>query len=145
MHFEYFTGGFNRMVLPKKIFKRVFQFKIYRRIIISFGLMFVMTVAILSCLLFYLFASSATKEIDNTSKQMLAQISYASDVIYDQATNISTQLANDNNIISFFNSREVDKIVYFNISRQLISSQRLEKTNKSKQLTKTSLLILQQE
>lgn len=111
------------MAFLKKTFTRVFQFKIYRRIIVSFGLMFIMTVAVLSCLLFYLFSSSAAKEIDNTSKRMLDQTSYASDVIYNQATNISSQLINDNNIIAFFNSNDVDKIVYFNISRQLTNIQ----------------------
>lgn len=111
------------MALLKKTFKRVFQYKIYRRIIVSFGLMFIMTVTILSCMLFYLFSSSATKEIDNTSKRMLAQISYASDIIYNQATNISTQLINNNDIITFFNSKDVDKVVYFNISRYLTNIQ----------------------
>lgn len=113
------------MAFFKKIFKRIFQFKIYRRIIVSFGLIFIATVVILSCLLFYLFSTSATKEIDNTSKQMLAQTSYASDVIYNQATNISTQLFNDNNILSLINSKEVDKIVYYNISRQLSNIQNI--------------------
>ena len=111
------------MALLKKTFKRVFQFKIYRRIIVSFGLLFIMTVVLLSCLLFYLFSSSAAKEIDNTSRRMLAQTSYASDIIYDQATKISTQLTNDHNIITFFNSSEVDKIVMYNISRQLTNIQ----------------------
>lgn len=113
------------MILFKKIFKRILQFKIYRRIIISFGLIFIATVTILSCLLFYFFSSSATKEIADTSKQMLAQTSYASDVIYNQATNISSQLINDNNIITFLNSQEVDKTVYYNISRQLANIQNI--------------------
>lgn len=111
------------MAFMKELFKRLFQFKIYRRIIASFCLMFIATVAILSCMLFFLFSSSAAREIDNTSKQMLAQTSYASDLIYDQVLTISSYLINDNNIISFFHLENIDKVVYYNISRQLTSIQ----------------------
>lgn len=108
------------MAFMKELFKRLFQFKIYRRIIASFCLMFIATVAILSCMLFFLFSSSAAREIDNTSKQMLAQTSYASDLIYDQVLTISSYLINDNNIISFFHLENIDKVVYYTGLMQLM-------------------------
>jgi two-component system response regulator YesN len=111
------------MALIKKLFKRILQFKIYRRIIASFCLMFIATVAVLSCLLFFLFSASTAREIDNTSKQMLAQTSYAADLIYEQVLTISSYLINDNNVVSFFHSENIDKVVYYNISRQLTNIQ----------------------
>ena len=111
------------MALIKKLFNRILQFKIYRRIIASFCLMFIATVTILSCLLFFLFSRSAAKEIDNTSRHMLAQTSYAADLIYEQVLTISSYLINDNNIISFFHLEDIDKVIYYNISRQLTNIQ----------------------
>lgn len=111
------------MALIKKLFRRIIQFKIYRRIIASFCLMFIATVTILSCLLFFLFSSSAAREIDKTSKQMLAQTSYAADLIYEQVLTISSYLINDNNVVSFFYMDNIDKVVYYNISRQLTNIQ----------------------
>ena len=102
-----------------KIFSRMFQFKIYRSIILSYGLMFTITVSILSCILFYLFANSAAREINNYSKIMLSQTSYASEVIYNQVTNISSQLLNDTDIISFLYSSETSKVNAYNISLKL--------------------------
>jgi hypothetical protein len=112
-----------KMALIKKLFNRILQFKIYRRIIASFCLMFIATVTILSCLFFFLFSRSAAKEIDNTSRHMLAQTSYAADLIYEQVLTISSYLINDNNIISFFHLEDIDKVIYYNISRQLTNIQ----------------------
>jgi two-component system, response regulator YesN len=85
--------------------------------------MFIMVITLLSYMLFYLFSTSAVKEIDNHSKVLLAQTSYASEVIYNQVTNISSQLINDNNIISFLYSSKNDKVVNYNVSTQMTKIQ----------------------
>lgn len=107
------------MNFTTRLFKRIFQFKIYRRLILSFVLMLVLTVSVLCFVLFYLFSKSTGEEIADNSKQMLTQTSYASDVIYEQTVYISTQLMNNNSIITFLNSDDVDKILCFRISKEL--------------------------
>lgn len=108
-----------------KFFNKILQFKIYRKIIISYGMMLILTVVFLSYMLFYLFSSRAAKEIDNTSKEMLMQTSYASEVVYNQVTNISSQLLNDDSIISFLYSKGSDKVANYNISTQLTKIQNI--------------------
>lgn len=92
-----------------KINSRIFKYKFYRKIITSYIILVVLTVAILSSTLFYFFSKSSAKEIDTNLKSMLTQMSYASNVVYNQVLTISNQLNMDNEIITYLNSPHNDK------------------------------------
>ncbi|MNO34987.1 HTH-type transcriptional regulator YesS [compost metagenome] len=88
---------------------RLIRYKAFQKLTISYFLLILITVCLLSSLLFYLFSASAVKEIDSNSKGMLSQISYASDVVYNQVMTIGNSLINDPQIITFLNGKEEDK------------------------------------
>lgn len=101
------------------ILRRLHQYKIYRRIIISYILLITLTISLVCSILFGMFSSSTVKEIDTNSRSMLTQTSYTSDLIYSQVMNIAKQLTIDNNIVSFLYSDNADKIAAYNASMQL--------------------------
>lgn len=101
------------------ILKQLHQYKIYRRIIISYILLITLTITLVCSILFWMFSSSTVKEIDSNSRSMLSQTSYTSDLIYSQVMNIAKQLTIDNNIVSFLYSDNTDKIAAYNASIQL--------------------------
>lgn len=106
-----------------KVGKHVFRYKLYKNIIVSYIILVIITVTLLSSILFYFFSSSSTKEIDKNLKSMLTQMSYASDVVYNQVLTISNQLNMDNEIITYINAGESDndynKVIKYNIYTKL--------------------------
>ncbi|HEX2924877.1 MAG TPA: hypothetical protein VHP38_01230 [Ruminiclostridium sp.] len=101
------------------ILRRLNQYKIYRRMIISYILLITVTISLVCSILFVMFSSSTVEEIDSNSRAMLSQTSYTSDLIYSQVMNIAKQLTIDNNIVSFLYSDKEDKIAAYNASIQL--------------------------
>lgn len=98
---------------------RFFRYKAFQKLTVSYFLLILITVLLLSGTLFYLFSKSAVKEIDRNSRTMLSQISYASDVIYNQVMTVGNALINDPEVISFLNSPTEDKTSNYHIFRQL--------------------------
>lgn len=103
--------------------RHIFRYKLYKNIIISYITLVIITVTLLSSILFYFFSSSSSKEIDKNLKSMLTQMSYASNVIYNQVLTISNQLNMDNEIITYVNTSEKDndynKVIRYNIYNKL--------------------------
>jgi hypothetical protein len=93
--------------------KRFFQYKVYRKIILSYIVIVTITISLVCTILYFSFSSSAANAISHTSESMLIQTSYTSDVIYNQVFNISSQLLADNDIISFFYLGKKDILINY--------------------------------
>ncbi|WP_168123676.1 helix-turn-helix domain-containing protein [Paenibacillus sp. HB172176] len=98
---------------------RLVRYKAFQKLAISYFLLILLTVSLLSTYLFYFFSKSAVQEADRNSKAMLSQISYASDVVYNQAMTIGNSLLNLPEITSFLNDSEEDKTKNYHVFRQL--------------------------
>ncbi|WP_027094491.1 helix-turn-helix domain-containing protein [Cohnella thermotolerans] len=98
------------------LLKRIRQYRVYRRMVLSYLLLSVVTVSLLAVSLYSLFSAKAVREIDKSSRQMLAQVGYTSNVVYEQVQTITGQLLSDHEIMSFLNAREDDKIVNYTAS-----------------------------
>jgi two-component system response regulator YesN len=90
---------------------RIRQYRVYRRLVLSYLLLLVVTITLLSYILYAMFSARAVQEIDRSSKQMLAQVSYTANVVYGQIQDVTGQLLSDNEIISFLYAKEDSKLV----------------------------------
>lgn len=93
--------------------RRIRQYRVYRRMVLSYLLLTVMTITLLSFILYALFSARAVQEVDRTSRQMLSQVSYTSNVVYEQVQRITGQLLSDPVIMSFLYAKEDDKTVNY--------------------------------
>ncbi len=96
--------------------RRIRQYRVYRRLVMSYLLLTVITITLLSYILYAMFSARAVQEIDRSSKQMLAQVSYTANVVYEQVQNITGQLLSDNEIMSFLYAKEDSKMVDYTAS-----------------------------
>lgn len=81
--------------------------------VLSYLLLSVVTIALLSFTLYAMFSARAVQEAGRSSRQMLSQVSYTSDVVYDQVQRITGQLLSDRVILSFLYAKEDDKTVNY--------------------------------
>lgn len=106
-----------------KFMNKNLKYKFYRKIIISFIIIVTITILSLSGTLFSLFSSSAAEEIDSNLKSMLTQVSYTSDIVYNQVLNLGNQLNTDNDICTYFYPKNSDpdtiKVINYNIYLKL--------------------------
>lgn len=98
---------------------RLVRYKAFQKLTISYFLLILLTVSLLSTYLFYFFSRSAIQEIDRNSKAMLSQISYASDVVYNQVMTIGNSLLTQPEIASFLNDTVEDKTKNYHVFQQL--------------------------
>lgn len=98
---------------------RLVRYKAFQKLTISYFLLILLTVSVLSTYLFYFFSRNAVQEIDRNSRAMLSQISYASDVIYNQAMIIGNSLLTQPEITSFLNNKEENKTTNYHVFQQL--------------------------
>lgn len=98
---------------------RLARYKAFQKLTVSYFLLVLLTVSLLSGVLFYLFSRSAVKEIDRNSKAMLSQVTYASDVVYNQVMTIGNALLIQPEISSFLNGTTEDKTNNYLIFRQM--------------------------
>lgn len=96
--------------------RRIRQYRVYRRMVLSYLLLTVVTLTLLSFILYSLFSNKAVQEIDQSSRQMLAQVSYTANVVYEQVQTITGQLLSDHEIVSFLGEREDNKIANYTAS-----------------------------
>lgn len=99
---------------------RVRQYRVYRRLVLSYLLIILITITLLCSILYSLFSRSVVQEIEQSSQDMLSQVSYTANVVLKQVEDISYQLLNDNEIITFMYAHEEDKLVNYN-ANQLLS------------------------
>ncbi|WP_373228565.1 helix-turn-helix domain-containing protein [Cohnella sp.] len=91
--------------------RRIRQYRVYRRLVLSYLLLLVVTITLLSIILYSMFSARAVQEIDRSSKQMLTQVSYAANVVYGQIQDVTGQMLSDNEIMSFLYAKEDSKTV----------------------------------
>ncbi len=103
----------------RRILGRLIRYKTFQKLAISYFLLVLLTLSVLSAVLFSLFSNSAVKEIDRNSKIILTQISYASDVVYNQVMTIGNALITEPQMISFLNAAQEDKTQNYSVFRQL--------------------------
>lgn len=96
--------------------RRIRQYRVYRRMVLGYLSLLVLSITLLSVILYVLFSSKAVQEIDRSSRQILAQVSYTSNVVYGQVQDITGQLLSDNEIISFVYAKTDDKKVNYTAS-----------------------------
>jgi len=89
---------------------RIRQYRVYRRLVISFFLLIVLSIAIVSTILYTLFSSRAVKEIDKSSQQMLSHVSFTANVVYKQIQDVVSQLLIDNHVNAYLYADQVDKV-----------------------------------
>ncbi|WP_227013719.1 helix-turn-helix domain-containing protein [Paenibacillus psychroresistens] len=94
--------------------KRIRQYRIYRRLFLSYLLLIVLSMSIVSTILYTLFSIETVKQIDISSKEMLSQVSYTSSLAYKQIQDLTAQLSVDNDIISFMYADKVNKLINSN-------------------------------
>ncbi|GIP55487.1 helix-turn-helix domain-containing protein [Paenibacillus vini] len=98
---------------------RLVRYRAFQKLTISYFLLILFTVSLLSSVLFYLFSKSAVKEIDRNSRAMLSQVTYASDVVYNQVMAIGNALLTQPEITSFLNDTKEDKTSNYHVFQQL--------------------------
>ncbi|MDO3408642.1 helix-turn-helix domain-containing protein [Saccharibacillus sp. CPCC 101409] len=98
---------------------RLVRYKAFQKLTISYFLLVLLTVGLLSTVLFHLFSGSAVKEIDRNSKAMLSQVSYASDVVYNQVMTMGSALLIRPEVAAFLNDKVEDKTNNYHIFRQM--------------------------
>lgn len=96
------------------------HFTIYRKMFFSYLILIILSVILISGILFQLFSSSTVMEINNISQSMLSQTSYASDVIYDQVFSIGNELLHNNEIITALFTKVQDPVLEYNVLQKLI-------------------------
>lgn len=98
---------------------RLVRYKAFQKLTISYFLLVLLTVSLLSGVLFSLFSRSAIKEIERNSRAMLSQITYASDVVYNQVITIGNTLLIQPEILSFLDETVESKVSNYHIFQQL--------------------------
>lgn len=98
---------------------RLVRYKAFQKLTISYFLLVLLTVSLLSGVLFSFFSRSAVKESERNSRAMLAQITYASDVVYNQVMAVGKTLLIQPGIIAFLNAAAEDKIDNYRIFKQM--------------------------
>ncbi|EXX85945.1 hypothetical protein BG53_07160 [Paenibacillus darwinianus] len=91
--------------------RRIRQYRVYRRLVLSYLLLLTVTITLLSFILYLMFSARAVQEIDRSSKQMLTQVSYTANVVYDQIQDVTGQMLSDNEIMSFLYANTDSKTV----------------------------------
>ncbi|WP_405108649.1 helix-turn-helix domain-containing protein [Paenibacillus sp. FSL K6-1217] len=98
---------------------RLVRYKAFQKLTISYFLLVLLTVSLLSSVLFSLFSRSAIKEIERNSRAMLSQITYASDVVYNQVVTIGNTLLIQPEILSFLDETVENKVSNYHIFQQI--------------------------
>ncbi len=95
------------------------RYRVARRLMGSYLVLAVATIAALSAILFALFSRSAAGQIAASSRDLLQRTAYAADVLDGQVQGIGGHLINDLDVISFLYSKQDDKILDYNAMRAL--------------------------
>lgn len=102
-----------------KLLKSIRYYKVYSKILISYISIITLCIILVCIILFQLFSFSSTLEINRVSEAMLSQISYSSDMVYEQMYTVGSQMLNDNNIMSFMFEKEAEPVLEYQISKEL--------------------------
>ncbi|GGG01285.1 AraC family transcriptional regulator [Paenibacillus abyssi] len=90
------------------------NYRVYRKLLLSYVLLIVITISLVTTILYFLFSAKAVQEIDDSSQKMLSQVSYTANVVFKQIEIITNQLLNDSQVTMFLYANN-DKIVNYNV------------------------------
>lgn len=96
------------------LFKRITQYKLFRRILLLNIMLLTFALALVSSILYNLFSKSAAEEVSNNALVKLMQVSYTADIIHNNVTSIGNQIINDANAIVYLYSKEPNKVNDYN-------------------------------
>lgn len=95
------------------LLKRFRHYRVYRKLLLSYLLLIIATITLVTSILYFLFSARTVQEIDQSSQEMLSQVSYTANVVFKQIEVITNQLLNDSQITMFLYANN-DKIVNYN-------------------------------
>ena len=99
--------------------QRIPRSKMYRKLLLSYVLLVVATIIIISIVLFRQFSESSAGEIAEISLNMLKQTSFASDVIYQQSFQVANQMISNNTIFTAMYAKETDYLLQYHVAIEL--------------------------
>ncbi|MFD0717613.1 helix-turn-helix domain-containing protein [Paenibacillus sp. GCM10027626] len=92
---------------------KLFQYQAYRSMLLSFIFLTSVIVALICVTLFTLFAHSSSRDVGKISESMLAQTSYAANIIEEQVYEIGNHLLSNRTMVTSIYSQKVDYIEEF--------------------------------
>jgi len=93
---------------------KLFQYQAYRSMLLSFIFLTSVIVALICVTLFALFAHSSSRDVGKISESMLAQTSYAANIIEEQVYEIGNHLLSNRTMVTSIYLQEVNYIEEFN-------------------------------
>lgn len=101
------------------LWQNIKRFTVYRRLIVSYSILVLITIALISTILYQQFSRSSVMEINNMSGAMLSQTRYAADIIYDQVFLVGNELLHNNEVISAMHSATKDALVEYGVIQKM--------------------------
>lgn len=101
------------------VFRKIANHKYLRNLILSYITLIVISAALIAAFLYYSFSVAAAKGIGSYAKLTTNQISFASDLVYNQVVTLNNQLEMDTDIINFVNHSSLDKVSRYQIATKL--------------------------
>jgi two-component system, response regulator YesN len=95
------------------------RYRVYRRLMASYLILAIATIAALSVTLYSLFSASALGEISQNSQVLLERTAVAADILNDEVATIGGHLVNEIDVISYLFSKRDDKMLDFRAMRVL--------------------------
>ena len=93
--------------------------KMYKKLLISYVLLVVVTISLISFTLFRKFSMSSADEIADMSLNMLTQTSFASDLIYRQSLQVANQMIGNTTIFTAMYAKEQDYQLQYHVAIEL--------------------------
>jgi len=93
--------------------------RMYKKLLISYVLLVVVTISLISFTLFRQFSMSSADEIADMSLNMLTQTSFASDLIYRQSLQVANQMIGNTTIFSAMYAKEQDYQLQYHVAIEL--------------------------
>ena len=101
------------------IWNNIIHYSVYRRMILSYICLVVMTVFLISTVSFQLFSYNTAMEISDMSESMLAQTSFSSDIIYEQVLIIGSHLLTNPTVIRSMNMSNINYLFEYHTILEL--------------------------
>lgn len=99
--------------MVSRIFQRLRHFKIYRKMLLSYFIIVMLSVLAVCITLFLLFSKSSASEISANSLQTQKQTSASADILYDQVQNMSAELVSNQDVLNFLYLHEPNVVIKY--------------------------------
>jgi len=102
---------------------KLVRYPVYRNMFLSFFFLTCLVVCVFCVAVYAYFSKSALQEVGNVSESMLAQTSYAADIIHTQVYDIGNHLINNPHMVSAMFNKEIDRIQEYRVVSALSALQ----------------------